>query len=76
MKAVSIGFHRADGDFQILATMNNKDDLIPQGYFEKLVQQNTEELAQATEEAVFAIEREDAPDYVFLDPELLGVPNV
>lgn len=27
-KTVSIGFHRDDGDFQLLATLNNNDDLL------------------------------------------------
>jgi hypothetical protein len=66
MKTVTIGFIREDGDFQILATLNNKDDLIDDSEFEKCVNNLVAFLKEKTCEWIHIIEREDAPDYVSL----------
>ena len=58
MQTVSIGYMRDDGDFQILATLNNNDDLIETQRFQEIV--------EALQENTDGLEREDAPDYVTL----------
>jgi hypothetical protein len=64
MKTVSIGFHREDGDFAILATLNNNDNHIDDDIFNELVKLMTMTLGHATERHLVALERQDAPDYV------------
>ena len=67
MKTVSIGFYREDGDFAILATLNNNDDLIGLDLFENTKNILCEILTGETGFLVEAIERQDAPDYAILD---------
>jgi hypothetical protein len=64
MKTVSIGFHRENGDFAILATLNNNDNHINAEIFNELVKLMTMTLEHATERRVVALERQDAPDHV------------
>lgn len=69
MKSVSIGYYRDDGDFAILATLNNKDDDMPQDSFRHLVELTKVSLYALTtgHAQIHALEREDTPDYVTLD---------
>jgi hypothetical protein len=67
MKTVSIGFYREDGDFAILATLNNNDDLIGLDLFENTKNILCEILTGETGFLVEGIERQDAPDYAILD---------
>lgn len=65
MQVATIGFIREDGDFQILATLNNNDGLMGNTSFESLIETVRFNLAcmlQPT--AIVVIERQDAPDYV------------
>jgi hypothetical protein len=64
MNTVSIGFHREDGDFAILATLNNNDNHINAEIFNELVKLMTMTLGHATERHLVALERQDTPDYV------------
>lgn len=68
IETVSIGFHREDGDFQIMATLNNKDGLVSATYFERLCRRLAEDLGDdlhgGSGEPLVILEREDAPDYV------------
>jgi len=65
--AVSIGFTREDGDFEILATMNNTADHFEPAHFAALVQATAETLARALGQAVEILEREDAPAVINTD---------
>jgi hypothetical protein len=69
MKTVSIGILRNNGDFSILATLNNNDEFIGQDLFAHLVNTICETLTGETGELVEAIERQDAPDYVAIELE-------
>ena len=64
MKTVTIGFMREDGDIQVLATLNNNDELISPEHFKML----TENIRFCFEllfcENIQTFERQDAPDYV------------
>jgi hypothetical protein len=62
MKVCSIGFYREDGDFAILATLNNNDEFIP--LFDDLIFRVISRLQSDTDEPIIALERQDAPDYV------------
>lgn len=61
---VSIGFTRDDGDFQILATLNNNDGKIGHTAFLELIQDLSQRLAAMTFEPIEVLERQDAPDYI------------
>ena len=64
----SIGFIREDGDFQILAALNNKDDLLSPQQFHAMIQSVQRILARNwAEQNIVCLEREDIPDYVALD---------
>lgn len=67
MKTVSIGFTRDDGDFAVLATLNNNDSHLSDEMFGQLVRELTQTLALYTEQPMTALNREDAPDYIQLN---------
>ncbi len=64
LRSISIGFLRDDGDFQLLATMNNKDELLSEGGFLNACQWLVKIFEKEINEDVVMIEREDAPDYI------------
>ena len=66
MQAATLGFTREDGDFEILATMNNTANHYEPARFVVLVQATAEALAAAIGHAVEILEREDAP--AVIDP--------
>lgn len=69
-KTISIGFLREDGDFQLLVTFNNNDDLLPQSLFADVVCDLSHVLQNALgNERIQLLERQDSPDYVTLDNE-------
>lgn len=63
---VTLGFHREDGDFQVLATLNNNDGLIGYPAFSQLIEDLSEKLAHLTQSPIEVLERQDSPDYVTL----------
>ena len=65
MKTVSIGFIREDGDFAILATLNNNDNWIHD--FDSVVSQLQGVLTNYCGFQCIVLEREDAPDYVTIE---------
>lgn len=69
MKTVSIGYHRDDGDFAVLATLNNNDELIGANVFAQLAGHLRFLLSYELEGDLVLeiVERQDAPDYVTLD---------
>lgn len=73
VKTVSIGFYRDDGDFQLLATLNNNDELVRD--FDELVVSVISQirLRLLIDEAIVALSRQDAPDYVDQSEEEMDV---
>jgi len=71
ISTAAIGFHRDDGDFQLLASLNNNDELIPPAQFTGIVHfllnQLQDALSSQGEHTLAVLERQDAPDYVTLD---------
>ncbi len=68
MKKVSIGYKREDGDFAIVATLNNVDDHWNPYQFEWLINEivyNCKNFGGI--EDIEVLEREDVPDYVEWD---------
>ena len=65
--AYSIGIERDDGDFHILATLNNKDEHLTPEDFEVLLRSLVEVFKDKTEERIIALERYDTPDYINLE---------
>jgi len=65
--AYSIGIERDDGDFNILATLNNNDDHLTPEDFEVLLRSLVEVFKDKTEERIVAYERQDTPDYINLE---------
>ena len=72
MKTVSIGIMREDGDFAILATLNNNDGHITQQLFDVLVHHVKRTLEQSIGDTLTVLERQDAPDYVCVDEDCWG----
>ncbi len=66
MNTVTIGFQREDGDFQVLATLNNKDNLLTDEAFKTLVDDVASNLCSALMCQIDVLEREDTPDTVTL----------
>jgi hypothetical protein len=73
LSTAAIGFHRDDGDFQLLATLNNNDELIAPDQFADIVHFVRDQLQTALsaqgEYTLAVLERQDAPDYVTLDED-------
>jgi len=67
MKTASIGFIREDGDFAVLATLNNNDSHFPDAAFRSITEVLTMMLSHSSNQGLVVLEREDAPDYVTLD---------
>jgi hypothetical protein len=65
MKTVSIGYFRDDGDFALLATLNNNDGDIQ--VFEFIVEDLRRNISLSTGIECIVLEREDAPDYVTIN---------
>ena len=65
MQTVSIGYFRDDGDFAILATLNNNDGHI--NHFEFLVADIKGMISDCSGIKCIALEREDAPDYASIE---------
>jgi len=70
MTNASIGFTRDDGDFAILATLNNNDGHLSDELFGQLVRELTQTLALYTEQPMTALNRQDTPDYIQLDTNI------
>jgi hypothetical protein len=66
---VSIGIMRDDGEFAILATLNNNDGHLSDALFAKQVIDLTNWYNEQVTDTVQAIARQDAPDYVSTDDE-------
>lgn len=69
MKTVSVGMVRGDGDFTILATLNNNDEYLTDCAFDAMVSVVCAAFELYAETEVTVLERQDAPDYVSLEAE-------
>jgi len=67
MQYVSIGFTRSDGDFELLATLNNGANFLSDDDFAKLVKYTKVFFEEKGEDILEVLERQDAPDIVTLD---------
>jgi hypothetical protein len=68
MTTYTIGYHREDGDFAILATLNNNDGHMGQGAFLGLLEQTRNQIASFMPYTpIVSIERQDAPDYITIE---------
>ena len=67
MNTVSIGFTRDDGDFQLLATLNNNDAYLSPRGFALLVEGLRKEFQERIGQQVQVLHRQDAPDYVTIE---------
>ncbi len=65
---ITIGYMRDDGDLQVLATLNNVDEVIPHDVYLNLAQTLCVVL-EGTGEKIIAVNRWDTPDYVNLDED-------
>jgi hypothetical protein len=68
-KTVSIGYYREDGDFAILATLNNNDGLLSDQRFKQLIELVESEYVEKLyyTHDIMVLERQDTPDYVEVD---------
>jgi len=69
MKTVSIGYHREDGDFAVLATLNNNDEHMSDNAFGDLVDYVASKLYRKLLCKMVVLKRQDAPDYVTIEGE-------
>jgi hypothetical protein len=69
MKTVSIGYFRDDGDFTILATLNNNDGNFTDDQFNKLINLVESEFVEKLYQFydIVVLNRQDTPDYVEVD---------
>ena len=68
MTTYSIGYYREDGDFAILATLNNNDGHYSPNRFNRIVSDMIDALEINSEE-IIALERQDTPDYITIEKE-------
>lgn len=67
MNTVSIGFFREDGDFAVLATLNNNDEHLGEDMFMVIVNLLASELCSSLGRQIDVLERQDAPDYITVE---------
>ncbi len=60
MSCYSIGFMRENGDFQILATLNNEDDIFCHAFFKDVAERLKQDFKETLEKDVQILERQDA----------------
>jgi hypothetical protein len=69
MSTYSIGFTRSDGDFEILATLNNLSEHLSKSDFEALTDYVRDFIEIKGELLLEVLEREDTPSIVQIDEE-------
>jgi hypothetical protein len=67
MTAYSIGFNRADGDFEVLATLSNLGEHLPPADFEALADYVRDFIEIKGELLLEVLERQDTPSIVQID---------
>lgn len=64
IKTVTIGFIREDGDIQVLATLNNNDELLSEKECKELIDRTWLYFDEVLDENIIVFWRQDTPDYV------------
>ena len=67
MTCYTIGYEREDGDFAVLATLNNNNAHLDENTFEIITQAVQAILRSHIQQRIDYIERQDSPDYIYLD---------
>jgi hypothetical protein len=67
MNVVSIGFYREDGDFAVLAALNNIDGHLSEDAFLSLIGVLRTSYRVFIDSPVLVVERQDIPDYVTIE---------
>ena len=67
MNVVSIGFYREDGDFAVLAALNNIDRDLSEDAFLSLIGVLRTSYRVFIDSPVLVVERQDIPDYVTIE---------
>jgi hypothetical protein len=66
-QTVSIGYEREDGDFHIIATLNNNEEIAEEADWDFAIAAIVSTLQRVMGLNLAVLEREDAPDFVNLD---------
>jgi hypothetical protein len=66
---ITIGYIRDDYDFQILATLNNVDEVIDKDVYLETARLLVNTFKLSTGEEIIAVNRWDTPDYITLDED-------
>ncbi len=66
-QTVSIGYEREDGDFHIIATLNNNEEIAEEADWDFAIAAIVSTLHKVMGLKLAVLEREDAPDFVNLD---------
>jgi hypothetical protein len=66
-QTVSIGYEREDGDFHIIATLNNNEELAEEADWDYAITAIASILKNVTGISLAVLGRQDAPDFVNLD---------
>jgi hypothetical protein len=66
-QTVSIGYEREDGDFHIIATLNNNEEFAEEADWYCAIAAIVKTLQKVMGLNLAVLEREDAPDFVNLD---------
>ncbi len=66
-QTVSIGYEREDGDFHIIATLNNHEEIAEEADWHFAIAAVVSTLEKITDLKLAVLEREDAPDFINLD---------
>ena len=67
MKTVTIGYTREDGDFAVLATLNNNDEHMTDEAFEGVIATTVRIWSHYTGQSIEVLERQDVPDYLTIE---------
>lgn len=67
MKTATIGYFREDGGIQILAALNNAENVLFDCEFMQLVERLVSMFSDTFGHAVYAFEREDIPPVIYPD---------
>ena len=70
MTCYSIGFYKEDGDFAILATLNNNNGHYSKSRINGIVKNMLKEL-EVDGENIIALERQDCEDCITIDEEAI-----
>ena len=68
MSTYSIGYFRDDGDFALLATVNNNDGHLAKSDLDNVIE-TIKNAFGWIDEKIIHLERQDAPDYITIDEE-------